>query len=210
MLRAVSGLTAAQTVEQAGALTQAALPSGRWTGQRCFSTANAAVAANTLYAGPFIPVADITVDQLAIRVATGSAGSGKIGIYTALPTLLPDTLVAEIAEDLDTTSTATLVGTFTANPTLRAGVLHWLATCFSATPTIVCWNHGVAQKGGFTWLVGSPVPTAWFSTGTATTRVTRNAALTYVPATQFFPATFGTATENNDTPGAPLVALRKA
>lgn len=196
------------SISQAGTLQQAILPSQRWTGQRVFSVANSVIASNTLYAGPFIPTANMTVDQMAIRVATGLAGSGKLGIYSALTTLLPDALLGEITTDLDTTSIATVTGGFAVNPTLRAGTLYWLASCFSAAPTIFCWNHAVAQNGGFIWPVGSPTAAGWFANGNATSRVTRNAPLVYVPATQFFPASFGAATEGIGTPGAPVIALR--
>ena len=194
---------------QAGALLQEPLPSQRWTGQRCFSVASTAIASNTLYAGPFIPTETMAADRVAIRVATGSVGSAKIGIYTALPTLLPGVLVAEITEDLDTVAAATLAGSFSANPQLVVGQLYWLATCFSATPTMSCWNHATAQNGGFIWPIGSAVAESFFITSRAPSRVTRTAELVYVPATQFFPLSFGAATEGSGTPGAPLVALRK-
>jgi hypothetical protein len=196
------------TLGQAGRLQQATLPSQRWTGSRCFSVANAAIAANTLYASPFIPIETFTCDQLAVRIATGAAGNAKIGIYTSLASLLPDALVVEANADIDTTSIASATVGLTSNPTLNAGQLYWLATCFSATPTMVCWNHGALQGGGFSWLVGSSAAGGFLTTG-GPMRVTRDAALVYVAASAFFPASFGAATEGAGTPGAPLVTVRK-
>ena len=190
-------------------LLAAPMLSQRWTGPRCFSSVNAVVAANTLYACPFIPLETFTCDQLAIRVATGAAGSAKIGIYTSLATLLPDALVAENTADLDTTSTSTLQGAFTSNPTLTVGALYYLATCYSVTPTMACWAHGVVQNGGFPWLIGAASASSWLVTGNAPVRITRTAALTYVAGSAFFPASFGAATEGAGTPGSPLVAVRK-
>lgn len=205
MLRG-SGLT----TSQAGAFLQAPMTSGRWTGPRVFSTANAAVAANTLYAIPFIPADTFTADQIGLRVATGAAGSAKAGIYTALTaTNLPDALVAECSTDMDTTATANVQAGFSANPMLTAGRLYWLAACFSVTPTIVCVNHAIAQNGGFVWVVGAPSIGAILANGVAPSRVTRDAALAYVGATAFFPASFGACTEGSGSPGSPVVAIRK-
>jgi len=195
---------------QASSLLQAPLPSQRWTGPRCFSATNAAVAANTLYACPFIPLETFTCDQLGIRVATGAAGSAKLGIYTALTTtLMPDALVAEVSADIDTTSIATPTVGFAANPTFTVGKLYYLASCYSVTPTMVCWNHTVAQNGGFLWPIGSAIPGPWLVSGGTPARITRTAALTYVAGSAFFPASFGAATEGAGTPGSPLVAIRK-
>jgi len=197
------------SVAQAGALLQAPMPSQRWTGPRCFSSANAVVAADTLYACPFIPSETFTCDSLGARIATGVAGNAKFGIYSALATLLPDALLAEVSADSDTTSTATVTATFASNPTLNAGQLYYLASCFSAAPTVACWNHAIAQNGGFTWLIGASLPGTIVVNGGPPSRITRTAALPYVAATQFFPASFGAATEGSGTPGSPLLAVRK-
>jgi len=193
-----------------GAFGVAPVISQRWVGPRCFSFANSAVAADTLYAHPFIPSETFTCDQAAIRVTTGSAGSAKIGIYTSDDlTGVPDVLVAEVNADLDTTSTATLAAGFDVSPVLTRGRLYFLATCFSATPSPVCWNHAIAQNGGYVWINSAPNASAWLSNGNIPSRVTRTAALTYVASSAFFPATFGASTEGSGSPGAPIVALRK-
>lgn len=198
-----------QSVSTARVRRAARMVSGRYYGPVPFSVENAAVAAGTLYASPFIPSETVTIDQLAVRVVTAAVGNCKVGVYLAQDAdNMPGALLAENTADLDTNVTnTTLFGTFATNPTLVGGRLHWLVSCYSGTPTMACWASNVAGNGGFPTDIGWSGTEAMFTAGGAPTRITT--ALPYVAGSAFFPATFGTATEGGASPGSPLVALRK-
>lgn len=204
------GITPAQAAAIAGGVMRAApLLPGEYDAPTIISSGNAAVAANTHYACPFIPRSTFVSDRGCLRVSTGAAGLCKLGIYAADPaTKLPSTKLAEASTDIDTTSIALLEIGWLANPTLEVGRLYWLTSVFNATPTMLCWNHNTAQAGGFQTQVGYTTLASALS-GTPVGRY--SVALTYgAAATPFLPASFGAGAYSSGLPGSPIIALRAA
>jgi hypothetical protein len=188
------------------------LVSGRWYGPDPGTLAtNAAVAASTLYAYPALVPFQCTVQALALRVGTQAVGTGKMGIYRDAGGV-PGALVAEVAADVDlNVAPANLTATFAANPTLAPG-WYWFASCFSAATAVPVTYSSAATLGTLGLFVGHSLPSGVLANGTtsATSRITRTAALTYVAATAFFPASFGAITYGTNTPGSPVIAYQIA
>ena len=94
---------------------------------------NPGVTANTLYALPFVAHRAITVDRIAIHVATLAAGaSARLGIYQAGTNLYPGSLLL----DAGVVSVATTgVKAITISQALAAG-LYWLALVSDGAPNV--------------------------------------------------------------------------
>lgn len=207
---AAAAATAATAAASAAALAHPGLVTGRWYGPEIGSQATtAAMAANTLYAYPIqIPIA-CTLQALAMRIGTQSVGLGKLGIYTNSAGL-PASLVAEVTLDGDfNVAVTTLSYVFASNPVLTAG-WYWFASCFSAataTPVTYSSTPGISTLGN---LIGHPTSIGVLATGTGNgaSRLFRTAALTYVAATAFFPASFGAVSYGTSTPGLPIIAYQ--
>lgn len=108
--------------------------------------ATLALVADTLYGVPFIPPADMVVNQIAVNI-TGAAGAGKllrIGLYTGNKFGLPGSLLATsgaIAAD------ATGIKTATINANLKAGQLYFFAAVSDGTPTVTSTTGSRAVYG---------------------------------------------------------------
>lgn len=198
------GLTGAQV----GKFSRGPVPSGYWVGNKAYSSADAAVAANTLYAAPWSVEETALYSQLGLRVTAGAVGSCKLGVYS--DNAGPATLIAEVAVDIDTTTPGALAAAFASSVGLAAGSVVWLCACFSVTPTVRGYNPAGLQGSGFGWQFGSPLLGKWLDTSGNYVRVTRDAALAYVPATAFFPSSFGAFTFGAGSPGSPIIAALKA
>lgn len=100
----------------------------------------AAIAANTLYAMPFIAEKEIAIDSIAMKVATSGAGSNiRFGIYNSL-NLYPNSLLIDSGS---IPGTSIGVKSFACNLDLPQGV-YWLVCVCSATAPIVTGFTGVA------------------------------------------------------------------
>jgi hypothetical protein len=197
-------------VNLVGSPAMAPAVAGQVFGTPCFQYSYDTLAANTLYATPFIPEFTTAIDQLSFYVATGVAGNAKIGLARAGSDNLPGVIFAENTTDLTPlTSSNITTGTFATNPVLTKGVLHYVLFCTSGTPGIACYTGTGPQNGGINWIVpvASNVGGWFFSTG-GPSRFTR--ALTYVSSSQFFPGTFGACTIGNGAPGSPVFSMRAA
>jgi len=208
---ASAAAAAASTAATAAAgLAHPGLVTGRWYGPQLGSqVTNAAMAANVLYAYPILVPTSCTLAGLAMRIGTQSVGTGKLGIY-ANASGVPGTLVAEATQDGDfNVAVTTLDYTFSANPALSAG-WHWFASCFSAataTPVTYSSAPAISTLGN---LLGHPSSIGVLASGTSNgaSRLFRTAALTYVAATAFFPASFGAVSYGVNTPGMPIIAYQ--
>lgn len=134
---------------QAGGLPAIVPVSARFYSQRdAFAgvAGTLALVADTLYGVPFVPPADMAINQLAVNI-TSAAAAGKllrIGIYDANDRGLPGTLLAAsgaIAAD------ATGVKTATVAVNLRAGKLYFFACVSDDTPTVTSNTGGVSPFG---------------------------------------------------------------
>lgn len=124
--------------------------SGRFYGQRGVYggvAATLALAANTLYGVPFVPLADMAVDRVAANI-TSAAAAGKlirIGLYDADPVSgAPRNLLAAsgaIAADATGLITATI------DQKLRSDRLYWLACVSDGTPTLTSTTGARAVLG---------------------------------------------------------------
>lgn len=104
-------------------------------------TANAMVA-DRLYMARLAVSKAHTITEFALRVGTGSAGNGRIGLYEAGTDGLPGDLLFD-SGDMSTTSAAFL--TAAASVPVRPGIDYWLCAIFSATPSVSSLNsanHG--------------------------------------------------------------------
>ncbi len=202
-----AGLSSAR----AGAFTMAPLLSGQRFGTRAVARTTAAITANRLYATPFIAPESCGISSSGLRVAAGAAGLCKVGLYANDPaTNRPGALLGENTADLDTTSIASIFGTFTPAVSVAGGALIWAVAVFNATPTIGLFD-GVsgAQSGGLFWPVGTNNAGSWLAGG-VTASFYRTTTLTYVSGpTPFFPATFGACTDAA-TNGSPYFEFVKA
>jgi hypothetical protein len=93
---------------------------------------NTAASANRLYLTPFSVEENETLDRLAIRVSSGSAGSCRLGIYTLDLNALTGSLVLD-GGTVATTTTG--VKALTVSAQLSPG-WYVLASVFDATPTL--------------------------------------------------------------------------
>ncbi len=195
---------------QVGALLSAPPLVGESTGTRCFSSANSAVAADNLYATPWISPFSGTVDQISVYVGTGAVGNCKVGLYAAGSDNMPAALLGECTADLSTAgSGAAITGTLAANAPVTAGGLYWPVAVYSGTPTMVCFNQAALQCGGMIWPLGLATTNSWFIASSSPTRFFR--ALTYVAGpTAFLPATFGAVSTAGGAPASQLIRLRRA
>lgn len=174
------------------------------------ASASGAIAANTLYAMPVAILTRTRIKQLFIGTAASVAGSAKLGIYAHdYDNKVPASLIAECNADIATDGTAGPYGAaFTSNPDLPPGI-YWLAACASAAANLFQVTTSFAA-GGLMWMWGGSDPYGFLGGGasTVTARFTRDAALTYLAATQFFPSDFGPGTFGTGTPGSPLIVWR--
>lgn len=108
-----------------------------------FSSAGVAIAANTLYAVPFLVARNITVDRIGLQVAASAAGNIRLGIYGDGTNLYPGALTLD-AGTIDCSTTGAKV--ITINQALTRGV-YWLAFVSDVTPTL--YQVGGAGRFGF-------------------------------------------------------------
>lgn len=155
-----------------------------------------AVAANILYAVPVYIAADISVQQLSLRVTTALAGNAKMAIYSNTAGR-PAAKLAEGAAAASTDATGAATVTITGNIALAQG-WHWLASIFDAAPTVNTINSADFMMTG---IIGAATAGDVGTTAAQVSGVTGVA--TYADG---FPATFGTATGR--TVGTPLVCFR--
>ncbi len=167
--------------------------------------------ADSLRAIPFRVFRTVTVDRLAIRVASGVAGNAKCGIYRAGTAAgqFPDALVAEVNADIPTGVAGDFEAAFASNPTLTPA-LYWCATCCSAAAILN--SVSASSQNGLEDEWGAAIANGVLSNVAAqkTTGFVRTAALPYVAGAPFFPANFGAGTLLANNPGAVNVAMRAA
>jgi hypothetical protein len=186
--------------------------SGLWYGaQDAAINAATAVAADTLYAHPVSIFSDCRVGALALRVGALGAGLAKMGIYSTTGGR-PGALVAEAATDVDLGVAAgtVLTASLTGGARLPAGV-YWLASCFSAATAIPNTMAAATLAAPLGNQLGAATagPLVSGSAG-PNCRLTRTAALTFVAATAFLPASFGAVTLASTAPGSPILAFQIA
>jgi hypothetical protein len=99
------------------------------------ATANIAITANRLYAYPLFIARNLTIDRIAMEVATAGAGGTKVrlGIYNGDGTnLYPGSLLLDAGEvAVDSTG----IKTITISQALTKG-LYWVAMVSDGTPTV--------------------------------------------------------------------------
>lgn len=136
------------------------------------ATATTAGVANRMEIFPFLPRADLTVDQVAVNVTTAVAGAlGKVVIFAADSLGRPDARLFETA-DLDFGTTG--VKSVALSAALLAGVTYWLGLRHSATATVSAWSTSTSPdiNGGApataarktlrrTLAYGTAAPAAW-------------------------------------------------
>lgn len=199
--------TSGQVKALAGAAVRPVLGSQVWDGNRAFSSADAAVLANTLYIAPWVCPETTSYDALQVRITTGTAGNCKLGVMKLNLTTLVAELVAETSGDLSTAAVTALVGTFPAPVPLEAGNLYGLCFVTDATPAVRGYNAGSIQGAGFSWLAGSTTAGKWNDSSGNYNKLV--ADLTYVTATPMLPAST-VMTYGAGAPGAPIMGIRKA
>ena len=162
---------------------------------------------NTLVAHPFTIFAPVRVDALALRLVTGAAGLGKLGIYDST-NIAPYSLVAEVSGDIDVSGAAgDYESAFLQDVVLSPG-RYWMASCFSGGAQVASFS--AASSSGLDSMLGSTAAAGVLLTSVATkpTGFTRTAALTYVSGAAFFPALFGDGTVRQNNTGACAVAIK--
>jgi len=97
--------------------------------------AGTALAANRMYAMPFITPKAITIDQIGIYVSTLSTTTARLGIYNDGGNCYPGTLLLD-AGTVDVTATG--AKKIAINQVLGANKLYWLVIVCAATPAIYC------------------------------------------------------------------------
>ena len=95
------------------------------------------------------------------------------------------------------------MGALGATLDLAPGIYH-LADCANGAAQPATWNTAAQAAGGFAWLTGGVGINA-ISVGPVSSRLT--AALTFVAATPFFPATMPALTLSTGSPGNPFLCL---
>lgn len=110
-----------------------------------YYVSSVAVVADTLYAYPYVVVRTMTIDRIAIYVATGVSGKARLGIYNTGTNLYPGTLLLDAGE-VDVTS-STLVAA-TVSQQLTKGV-YFFVLVSNVAPDL---HGGNTNRGGITIL----------------------------------------------------------
>lgn len=182
------------------------MQAGTWQSPPAWGKSTGAVVANRVYLSPLPLWAAATLTALAARITAASAGNVRMGIYTYSGGTF--TFQRAVGTPPSTGSIAIVSATLTTNYAAAAGTL-WLATLFSATPTMQTWHPSSVQGGGLQPWVGAldPLATTEFGSGSgiASLFVDRQ----YVDD---FPATIDITTmvRGSSAPGSPVVYARLA
>jgi hypothetical protein len=100
-----------------------------------------ALAVGRLYAMPFIPPRNTTIDRLAFEISSTAAVNARIGLYTDDGNLYPAT---RLADSGDISCNTAGLKTYTLTQALTAGTLYWAAIeCASAVPTFRCCDRAL-------------------------------------------------------------------
>jgi hypothetical protein len=97
--------------------------------------AGSALAANRMYAMPFISPKAITIDQIGVYVSTLSTTTARLGIYNDNGNCYPGTLLLD-AGTIDVTATG--AKKIAINQVLGTNKLYWFVIVCAATPSIYC------------------------------------------------------------------------
>ncbi len=176
--------------------------SGRYYTPDAFSRSSSAMTADRIYATLVMIRETVTIDQLAVRVGTGSAATTALmGIYSSVNSV-PDTLIAQGSGSASTASNnTTATVSFSSNPVLTPGP-YWLAVLFSGTPSVIGIAGSTNQS--FSSVLGSATATDVFGTGGV-----GGATITQAYGSGL-PSSFGTPTGNSFNTVHALVAFRVA
>jgi hypothetical protein len=104
----------------------------------------AALTANRVYFVPFAVTRRCTLKTIGVEVTTGSAGTARVGVFSATALGLPDEVLKEAASTVDTTNIA--VVTTALGLELAPGV-YFAAVKPSATPTVRSVNGDTTRVG---------------------------------------------------------------
>lgn len=110
-----------------------------------YYTSAVSIAANTLYAYPYVVARTLTIDRIGIYVQALSAGAARLGIYNTGTNLYPGTLLLD-AGTVDVSSTGLKAATVSQQ--LTKGV-YFLVVVSNTTPDL---HGGNTNRGGITLL----------------------------------------------------------
>jgi hypothetical protein len=159
------------------------------------SLSGIAVAANNLFAMPFVTNRSITIDRIGIVVTVAAAGNVRLGIYNSVSQtdLTPNSLILD--SGLVDVSVAQL-NTATINQTLSPNVLYWFCCAFGVGITV----RALAQANA--------IPILGYSAGNAFAGTAAGSAWTNAFAFAALPATFPSPAIYAGAAAFPLVFYR--
>jgi hypothetical protein len=107
----------------------------------------AVIAANTLYAHPFLVARALTIDRLGIRVTTAGAALtvARLGIYSDNGSVYPGALVKDVGT-VAVDAIAVVAAAIAGNQALTPG-LYWLALISDGAPTLSYLLHSYTPNG---------------------------------------------------------------
>lgn len=103
-----------------------------------------AVAADKIYARPFLVMQTESFDRIGLHISTGTTGKARLGIYADDGTLQPGARILDAGSEIDTADSG--FKEITINQSLTPG-LYWLVCIFNATPSVRKANSVIAVLG---------------------------------------------------------------